>query len=301
MDIAVMNTANSANTVSFMDHYVAINGSPRVLVTDNGTQFTSAEFSSFCKLHGIRHITSPVYHPQSNGQAERMVDTVKRFIRKCLVVNGETLNVANCVTTFLQAYHSTPSKATPGECTPAFAHLGREIRTSMDMILPQIIGNLGPDHLMEEQFNRKFGATTRDFQVPDNIYWRKRKDAPWNAGSIKQKIGSKMFLVEDDFGKTHRLHLNQMIHRFAALLPENEVLPADDSVPAEQEDPDFDGVTPQATTPPSSHTSSAHTRTTQSTPSVTAPVNQTPRRSTRTRRPPKRLQLDPRKKSYGEL
>uniref|UniRef100_A0A914Y7G8 RNA-directed DNA polymerase n=1 Tax=Panagrolaimus superbus TaxID=310955 RepID=A0A914Y7G8_9BILA len=303
MDIAVMQTANSANTISFMYHYIATNGSPRVLVTDNGTQFTSAEFSAFCKQNGITHITSPVYHPQSNGQAERMVDTVKRFIRKSLVIDGETLNLGNCVATFLQAYHSTPSKATPGECTPALAHLGRELRTSMDMIRPRIVENLGPDLKMEEQFNRKFGALSRAFQVPDAIYWRKRKDDAWNAGCIKRKLGSKMFVIEDDCGKTHRLHVNQMIHRFAALMPEYDIISADDSTNGGgiQDDHDFNApiMSPQSSRSSSPRASPSNRS--MMTASATPQAVPTPRRSQRIRRRPKRLQIDPSKKRYEEV
>ena len=43
----------------------------KCLRTDNGGEFTSAEFKSFCDLHGIkRELTAP-YNPSSNGVPER--------------------------------------------------------------------------------------------------------------------------------------------------------------------------------------------------------------------------------------
>lgn len=40
-----------------------------LLVTDNDSVFTSAEFGEFMNKNGIRHITSAPYHPASNGLA----------------------------------------------------------------------------------------------------------------------------------------------------------------------------------------------------------------------------------------
>ena len=40
-----------------------------VLVTDNGTPFTSTVFAEFTRNNGIRHVRVSPYHPSSNGLA----------------------------------------------------------------------------------------------------------------------------------------------------------------------------------------------------------------------------------------
>mgnify|MGYP002776752891 FL=1 len=53
----------------------------KCLRTDNGGEFTSAEFKSFCDLHGIkRELTAP-YNPSSNGVAERYNGTLCERLR----------------------------------------------------------------------------------------------------------------------------------------------------------------------------------------------------------------------------
>ena len=55
---------------------------PKCLVSDNGTCFTSEQFRRFCENNKIRHVTSPAYHKQSNGAAEKFIDTFKIFLNK---------------------------------------------------------------------------------------------------------------------------------------------------------------------------------------------------------------------------
>lgn len=38
-------------------------GLPKQIHTDNGAAFTSAEFEQFMQINGIKHTTSPAYHP----------------------------------------------------------------------------------------------------------------------------------------------------------------------------------------------------------------------------------------------
>lgn len=56
-------------------------GNPELIVSDNGTQFSSYQ-SNFYLQNGILHKFTAPYHPQSNGQAERFVDTIKRALKK---------------------------------------------------------------------------------------------------------------------------------------------------------------------------------------------------------------------------
>ncbi|VDL64711.1 unnamed protein product [Hymenolepis diminuta] len=51
-------------------------------VSDDGTQFTSVDFKEFSEQQKIEHMRTPLYHPQSSGQAERFIDTLKGDLQK---------------------------------------------------------------------------------------------------------------------------------------------------------------------------------------------------------------------------
>ncbi len=64
-------------------------GIPKQIITDHGIQFTSLPregcpnpepnvFQKLLEEHKIKHIRARVKHPQSNGKAERLVQTLKR-------------------------------------------------------------------------------------------------------------------------------------------------------------------------------------------------------------------------------
>lgn len=50
--------------------------SPRI-ITDNGKQFTGREFKELIRVHGMTHVTTSPYYPQSNGKIERFHKTIK--------------------------------------------------------------------------------------------------------------------------------------------------------------------------------------------------------------------------------
>jgi len=59
-------------------------GLPAILVTDNGTQFTSSSVANFCKEWGIQLNFTSVEHPQTNGQAESANKVILQGLKKRL-------------------------------------------------------------------------------------------------------------------------------------------------------------------------------------------------------------------------
>ena len=55
------------------------------LVSDNGPPFQSEAFAAFIQHNGIRHLRSPPFHPESNGQAEKAVQFFKDGMRKMTI------------------------------------------------------------------------------------------------------------------------------------------------------------------------------------------------------------------------
>ena len=70
IDIAHLPRLTAHAVISKIKNCFAHHGIPETVVSDNGTQFTSAEFQQFAASWNFRHITSSPHFPQSNGQAE---------------------------------------------------------------------------------------------------------------------------------------------------------------------------------------------------------------------------------------
>ena len=73
MEVAIVDTATTQNTIEHLCSMFARFGLPRVMVTDNSTCFTSSDFAQFAQCDQIRHIRISPYHPSTNGLAERAV------------------------------------------------------------------------------------------------------------------------------------------------------------------------------------------------------------------------------------
>ena len=104
-ELAYLSTTSSEAVMNQIKSVVARHGIPRVVVTDNGPQFSAYAFAEFAKRYGFKHETSSPYLPRANGQAEKGVGIVKQLLSRAkennedpylAIVAGQAQRAACC-------------------------------------------------------------------------------------------------------------------------------------------------------------------------------------------------------------
>ncbi|UYV80793.1 K02A2.6-like [Cordylochernes scorpioides] len=117
--------------INFMRNCIARYGFPQVVVSDNGPPFFSSDFGDFLSKNGISHVTSPPYHPKSNGQAEVSVREVKKLLKKQLYENEQVeLDLSLSRALFFIRTDVNIRKGT----SPAELFFGRKIRSRLSVL-----------------------------------------------------------------------------------------------------------------------------------------------------------------------
>ena len=287
-EVFEMSSSSTAATLRELRMLFTRFGNPRVAVSGNETQFTATEFQEFCKKEGIEHVRSPPFHPQSNGQAERFVDILKRTLQK-IKEGGTSVKLAE----FLQCCRLTLNNSVPRTLSPAEVFLGRQMRTPLTLLNEPSREEGTSNKKMEEQFNRHHGAQKRSYKTEETVWVRDYRPGhvKWIPARVKKRTGRALYDVLTEENHLWRRHANQMRTG------------AQDYVPCREND--YSGLPfPEEYR----RKGSAEARTINDADRAAedrgaAPVQPPPTTLTRLdrqRQPPRRLQVDPRMKTYDE-
>jgi len=80
-----VNKSSSSLAQAFVNEVIAKYGTPRILISDNGTEFVDRMLDELYKSLKIKRIISAPYHPQSNGLVERVNGTMKQIVNALTV------------------------------------------------------------------------------------------------------------------------------------------------------------------------------------------------------------------------
>jgi len=106
-------------------------GTPKFILTDNGTEFVNRIIKSFAEENQITHTTVPPYHPQANP-----VERVNRILKTMIIsfIEKDHREWDKYLSEFRFAYN-TAFHSSLGT-SPAFLNLGRELKPVQLLRLP---------------------------------------------------------------------------------------------------------------------------------------------------------------------
>ena len=114
--------------------YFGLYSAPAYLVSDQGKAFTGHVITHLCKLYGVQKLRTSPYHAQTNGQVERMNQTIIHMIGK--LEEDRKACWSKHLPELLLAYNATHSAVTG--YSPYYLLFGRRPRIPVDYLFPTL-------------------------------------------------------------------------------------------------------------------------------------------------------------------
>ncbi|KAJ9547266.1 hypothetical protein OSB04_019809 [Centaurea solstitialis] len=176
----------------YIAEIVRLHGTPVSIVSDRDARFTSTFWQSFQREMGTRVNLSTAYHPQTDGQSERTIQTLEDMLRACILDFGGSWEYHLPLIEFAynNSYHSSI------EAAPYEILYGRKCRTPLcwnevgekQLARPEIVQitsdkiNQVRERLKTARDRQKSYADKRrkdiEFQVGDQVML---KVSPWKG------------------------------------------------------------------------------------------------------------------------
>ena len=121
-------------TKTLRNGYFGLFGAPAYLISDQGKAFTGHLITNLCELYGVQKLRTLPYHVQTNGQVERMNQTIIHMIDK--LEQDKKAHWSEHLPEMLSAYNGTHSAVTG--YSPYFLLFGRKARMPMDYLFPTL-------------------------------------------------------------------------------------------------------------------------------------------------------------------
>ena len=180
---------------SFQRNIVADHGMPEVVISDRDKWLTSKFWTSLMNQLGTKQAMTSAYHPQANGQAERINQVLEEYLRHFL--NYRQDNWVGLLPTAQYAYNSSAAEATG--CTPYAANYG---------FTPPLYGKGNPDEQVAQEATERIQEIKETHQQmkQDLQFVASRMAKYYNKNRLSEPTyqeGDKVFLTKRNI-KTRR-------------------------------------------------------------------------------------------------
>ena len=202
IETAKLNSMTSRLIINHLKSIFSWHSIPETVMSDNGPQYSCEEFSLLATSYGLTHVSSSPKHPSSNGEAERVVETVKNLLRGSEDPYNALLN-----------YRATPLA---NGLSHAEILMSRKLRTKLSMKSSTLVSKVPDDSeirnkedsakiKMKLNFNSHLRALPlTPMETGQMVYVADRKE----TGEISGQVNPRSYVVKTPSGvlpqKPHR-------------------------------------------------------------------------------------------------
>ena len=227
MEAALMNDTSTSSIKNWLKNQIFSRfGEPEMITVDQGSQFESSEFKEFCDNLNIKYHIISTHHHQSNGLAERAIQTLQKEIRTTTENQEDwSLVLPQCVYSYNTSKHRTTG------VTPFSLMFGREAKIKLDRMFnlerPEIDAEINKtiakinretENLKTKKYyDRKLKKSK--VKQTDLVMWHseeqglgksRKLNKRWKGPFRVVKINRPLAILMDRHGKEKRIHLNHI-------------------------------------------------------------------------------------------
>jgi hypothetical protein len=171
----------------FLDHVIRLHGIPDSLVSDRGTIFTSQFWSSLSQMLGLKQRLSTAFHPQTDGQTERMNQIIEQYLR--IYCNYQQDNWYDFLSLAEFSYNNCFQSSLG--CSPFFANYGYHPRFNISVTTKTTL-DVPAAKQLAEQLAKHHDALAESLKAAQDTQAR-YYDAKHRR--IEFKVGDKVWLL----------------------------------------------------------------------------------------------------------
>ena len=243
-EIVCLKSISSKNTCNALLKIFCKIGFPKVIVSDNGSNFVSALTKEFYNQLGVELRTSCPYHPEANAVVERFIQSLKKLIYQ-VVSSDKSREWDTKMDQVLWAYRSTPHSTTGispyqmvyGKVPRGILSILRDNMTGLQTVHPGVSGTVKDycDKMLKDlKISHDLAEINCEKAQKQYVthYNLRSKDKSFEPGNqvlvlfpdstnkliskfqgpaiIRTKLNDYAYLVEMPDGAVRRLHANKL-------------------------------------------------------------------------------------------
>lgn len=209
-EVGKLTNTKSLTVITKMKSIMARHGVPETVMSDGGPQYTSQDFADFARDWDFVHKTSSPHYPQSNGLAERTVQTVKRIFSKAKADGKDPyIGIMEYRTTALEC-GSSPSQLLMGRQLRSVLPCTNEHLTPKTVDIKQVQMKMSDNRKRQK---RRYDATAKPLQTlsTGETVRMKHNDRLWKPATVTKRHSDRSYIVQAHNGGTYRRNRRHLL------------------------------------------------------------------------------------------